>query len=727
MRILCVLGVLLFAGGAEAQPAFRIARTARPPRLADYLSGTPPHGQTPIGGFVQREPADGKPSSERTEAYLSYDDDHLYVVFVCHDSEPAKLRARMTRREDFFGDEVVGVILDTFHDRRRSYLFLTNPYGIQMDGITAEGRDDDYSFDTLWHSEGQLTPFGYVVRIAIPFKSLRFSGLERQTWGFALGRIIPRADETAFWPYITNKVAGFGQQLAALEGLEGISAGRNIQLIPYGAFAGARFLDAAGTGYETDADARTGLDAKVVVKDAFTIDAAINPDFSQVESDEPQVTTNQRFEVFFPERRPFFIENATYFDTPINLFFSRRVADPQFGGRITGKTRGWALGALAMDDRAPGRGLPDADPHSGDRAGIGIVRAQRDVGEQSSVGVFLTSRGFGSASNRVASIDGSVKLTKNTFASAQAVVSRTDAGAEAARAGGAFLAMIRRSSRTWGYATRYQDISPDFRATLGFVPRVDMREVHQSGYRSWWPNRRIVRVGVDGVVSGLWSHNQSDAGRDSQSRLQDWAAAPGFNVQFKGQTSVDTGHREAMERFEGREFRKRRTNIGVGTEFLKWLGVSAGARFGTDINFFPPEGVAPFLADARDASVRVTLRPAARLRMEQRYLFNALSRGGRSIFTNHIFRTRANYQFTRAFSMRAILDYSALSAEASLVALSRDRRCTGDVLFTYLLHPGTALYVGYTDRYLNDDEQPSPRLRSSARQVFVKASYLLRF
>ena len=728
--IVCIAFVILTAGNALAQPTLRIARVSQPPDIEQYLDGNPPAGQTPVTNFIQRDPTDGAPATQRTEAYASYDDRHLYVIFVCHDSAPSKVRARLTRREDFGGDDFVGILLDTFHDRRRAYVFIANPNGIQLDGVTAEGQDDDFSFDTLWKSEGRLTPFGYVVRMEIPFKSLRFPAAPSQTWGIAFAREIPRANETAFWPAITNRVAGFAQQLATLEGLERISPGRNIQLIPYGTFTGARFLDSLGRTYDTDTDGRVGLDAKFVLKDAFTLDVTVNPDFSQVESDEPQVTINQRFEVFFPERRPFFIENATYFETPINLVFSRRIADPQFGTRLTGKAGGWALGAFVIDDRAPGRLLARDAPAFGDRAAAGIVRVQREFGQQSAVGFLATSRDFGTTFSRVASADGRVKLNDNWIAQGQLTLSQTADGIRPKATGGALEASLRRSSRTWGYAGRYTDIGPDFRAPLGFVRRVDMRETAQSVYRNWFPGGRVLRFGSELATSAIWDHDGV---------LQDWFVSPDFSVEFAGQTELEFEHDQSMERFAGTEFRKHSTGFAVSSDRLRWLSVSAGFETGTEINFFPGGGLAPFLASAREASMRVTLRPLAQMRIEQQYLFSALSlrdpiagrpldRPGDSIFTNHIVRTRVNYQFSRSFSLRAIVDYATVAANESLIDESRDRRLTGDVLFTYLLNPGTAVYVGYTDRYARDElDAFSNSLRSSGRQVFVKASYLLRF
>ncbi len=732
--------IVLAAGAAAAQqapppvpaspPTLRISRVSEPPRLEDFLDGGPPAGLTPITGFVQRQPGDGVPASQKTTAYLAYDDVHLYAVFVCEDTEPNRIRARLTRREDISEDDSVALLLDTFHDKRRSYLFIVNPHGIQLDGIVSEGQEDDYSFDTLWKSEGRLTPFGYVVRIELPFKSLRFPAAEKQTWGVALARLIPRTNEDAFWPYITRRVAGVGQQLATLEGLERISPGRNMQLIPYGVFAGARVFDArpGGGRYTTDGDARIGLDGKIVMKDAFTLDLALNPDFSQIESDEPQVTINQRFEVFFPERRPFFIENATYFETPIQLVFSRRIADPQFGARVTGKSGGWALGALAIDDRAPGRRFVPDDPAFGDRAGIAIVRAQRDFGEQSSVGVLATSRDFAGTFSRVASADGRWKLNDNWVAQGQAAFSQTREAAAGAESGGALSASINREARGFSYFASYLDISPQFRAPLGFVRRVDTRQFEQQLEYNWRPEGKpVLRYGPELSMLANW---------DYAGRLQDWEVNPEFDLELTRQTYLFAGHEQSFELFEGIEFRKHATDFNFQSHWFSWLSGGGGFAWGTEINFFPGEGIRPFLASGREAEVSVTLRPGSQLRVQQSYLYSGLStRGtGATIFTNHILRSRLTYQFTRTLSMRAIVDYESVRPNAALVDLDDERELTGDVLFTWLLNPGTAVYVGYTDRYERFDpfERPlddrrRPRLRSTGRQVFVKASYLFRF
>jgi len=342
--ILALTCVVLWApGSAEAQapgrlaaPELYIPHVERPPTLEDFAGMRPSRevdGKLArVEGLIQRTPRDGQPASQRTEVYLGYDDENLYVIFVCFDSEPERIRARLGRREDVFSDDVVEVMLDTFNDKRRAYAFVTTPRGIQRDAIWTEGQGFDGSFDTLWHTRGQITDAGYLAWFSIPFKSLRFPSTPQQTWGVILRRDIPRVNESSHWPHVSSAVEGRLNQAATLRGLEHISPGRNLQFIPYASFRSFRapdFRDPAQPRFAEEAgEVQAGVDAKIIFQDSLVLDITANPDFAQVESDEPQVTVNQRFEVFFPEKRPFFLENAGYFKTPFNLVFTRRIADP---------------------------------------------------------------------------------------------------------------------------------------------------------------------------------------------------------------------------------------------------------------------------------------------------------------------------------------------------------------------------------------------------------------
>src|SRR6266513_932233 len=393
----------------------------------------------------------------------------------------------------------------------------------------------------------------YAVFFSVPFKSLRFSSDRQQTWGVALYRVILRKSEYDYWPYVTQRVAGLTQQFAPVDGLEKVSPGRNIQLIPYGLLANNHFLNQPSggpPGFVDKYEHRAGLDAKFVSQDALTFDLTLNPDVSQVESDDPQVTVNQRFAVFFPEKRPFFIENAGFFVTPINLFFSCRVADPQFGSRVTGKVGKWTLGALVIDDRQPGQGFTSGPYDT--RAVDGVVRVTREFGNQSYVGGFFSSRDFADTSNRVASLDARLKFSKNWVVDIQGVHSWTrqdlNAGqncmsfrasnpAWGSQQGNALWADASYSGRHFSFSTNYNDFSPNFCTELGFVNRIDIRQNNAFGAYFWRPeNSKVVDFGPTASETVDWNHNNI---------LEDWQAAVGFQVDGTKQTTLSINRGEA--------------------------------------------------------------------------------------------------------------------------------------------------------------------------------------
>ena len=713
----------------ESPRTLTIPRASHPPRIEEFLHGALPRPGVRVTGFRQREPGDGVPVSEPTTAWLSYDDRNLYVVFVCQE-EPARLRANMAKREDISNDDQVAVYLDTFRDLQHAYLFQVNPLGIQADAIFTEGqKDPDFTFDTLWYSEGRLTEDGYVASISIPFKSLRFANETEQTWGIALLRTIPRNNETSYWPYVTARTKGILQQLARMDGLSGISPGRNLQLIPYGTFTNDRLLNSSQPGLATQNDARAGMDAKAVLGNALTLDVTLNPDFSQVESDDPQVTVNQRYEVVFPEKRPFFLENASYFQTPISLVFSRRIVDPEFGAKLTGKIGHWDLGVLASDDRAPGGSVSIGDPQYGSRAADGILSLRREFGNQSSAGMLATTQDLGSSSNRVVSFDTRLRLAPTWFFTGQAVRSYDRRAGSSRTQGSAYLADLLRSGRHFTYEASYTDYSPDFEAKLGYIKRVDLRQTeHYAGYL-WKPEGgRILDFGPSVAGSVDWDH---------RGVLQDWYGSTGFSMDFKGPSGFKATRYEYFERYLDHPFRYDKNNLYFYTGWLRWLYLYGTLNRGSGVNYDPAGTLIPFLGKTVDASFGMTLRPKPRLKLDEIYYYDRFeSFSGPVVYTNHLWRTKLNYQFTRALSLRGIVDYYAVLPNAGLIRQERYKQLTGDILLTYLLNPGTALYIGYNNRHENlalDPEMPftlrrygSPNYLTNS-QIFIKLSYLLRF
>jgi hypothetical protein len=749
-------------------PVLVIPRVAQPPTLEDFLDMKPSRAWEGVlakaDGFIQRLPSDGAPSTQRTDVYLGYDDVNLYCIFVAFDSEPRKVRAHMTPRDNIYGDERVDLFLDTFHDHRRAYVFTTNPFGIQMDGLWNEGQVNQYdrSFDTVWHSRGQLTNRGFVVWMAIPFKSLRFPATRAQEWGIVLIRWIPRTNESATWPRVSTRIEGRLNQGATLKGLENISPGRNIQLIPYGFLRSFRALDTrdplAPRFVHKHAEPDAGLDGKFVLKDSFALDVAVNPDFSQVESDEPQVTVNRRFEVFFPEKRPFFLENSGFFDTPINLLFTRRIADPQFGVRLTGKKGPYAIGALLADDESPGKSVPPSDPLYGQRAYFGVARVSRDIFGQSSVGLMVTDREFKGSSNRVGGVDARFKLTRNWLASGQAVASATQLPDGSRIAGPAYRFRTRRDGRQFYYDLEYDDRSPGFLTQTGFLTessverplqggrgifrptlRADIRSVSQFAvYRFRPEGKHLISWGPNVLLNPIWDH---------QGRRLDMYHDYSLSWELAGATMLELFHltdREMLrpQDFAGlaanRTFSHHRQGIYFETSYHPRLTFRGEYSHGTFINVVPPSGREPSLANLRRCNATITWLPLTPLRIESTYILERLTdrQQGGNIFNNHIFRSKWGWQFSREASLRVILQYNAVLANPALTRLETTKNFNADFLFTYLLNPWTALYVGYNGNAQNLELVPTTggseivrvnRFTNDANQFFVKFSYLFRF
>jgi hypothetical protein len=724
-----------------------IPRVEHPPALEDFLGMGPVPALAgklaKVEGFIQRDPKDGQPASQRTVVYLGYDDKKLYVVFVAFDSEPRQIRARMTRRENISEDDQVEVMLDSFHDQRRAYSFVCNPLGIQLDRLYAEGSDYDTSFDTVWDSQGRLTPQGYVVWMAIPFRSLRFRA-SGSSWGLLFQRVIPRLNESSYWPRVSSRVNGLLNQEGTAEGLAHISPGRNIQLVPYGVFRSFRQVDDRDPQNpvfnNTAADGKAGLEGKVVLKDRLVFDFAVNPDFSQVESDEPQVTVNQRFEVFFPEKRQFFLENASFFDTPVTLLFTRRIADPLLGLRLTGKVGPYAIGALFADDRSPGKLVPDSDPLSGKHAYFGIVRVNRDVGKGSTVGLIYADREFQGEFNRVGGVDLRWKLGKNWTGNAQAIASSTQNLDGTFSAGPAYRIYARRDGRKLFFDTFFLDDSPGFVTRTGFFQRPDLRRFSNFFRYQFRPEgKRLISHGPAAFQESLWSHNGT--------RLEHFINV-NYSFQFARQTSFGAFINVERERLRPSDFSALPANQDYpihhhgffgSTSFFPQLSFYGEAGWGTETNFVPAAGP-PVSARENYFNGGLTLHPVMRLTIDNTYILSRLRSGptGANIFNNHIIRSKWNYQINRELSVRFITQYVTTLANSEFTSLQTTKNLNFDFLVTYLLHPGTGLYVGYNSNLQNLD--PSLRLDpngnflrtrglgiNDARQFFLKASYLFRF
>ena len=777
-----------------------------------------------VTGFTQRNPYDGQAASEPTEAYLGYDQKNLYAVFVCFD-DPGKVRARMSNREDIYDDDQVEIMLDTFHDRRRAYAFQTTPLGVQWDAIWTEASREeqtsghfDTSFDTVWDSHGKVTDKGFIVLISIPFKSLRFPSTKAQQWGVILYRGINRKNEDSFWPQVSRRIEGRLGQAATLYGLEGISPGRDVELIPYGLLRGYHALndvDPTNPFFQNAAlQGQPGMDAKFVFHDHFTLDLTANPDFSQIESEDPQITVNQRYAVYFPEKRPFFLENEDFFRTPLDLFFTRSIGDPSAGIRLTGKDGPYSLGIISTDDRSPGLAEPYNNPLTGIRSYFTIARVSRDIFRQSSVGLLYTDWECPSTHefNRIGGVDSRIKFNQNWTLDGQAVTSSSNitgnvvspnyqannceanyypfssgnTGSGNYFAGPADRVELRRDGLHLTYDGYYNDISPGFVSIPGFINRVDIRETYQELDYRFRPKHGWVQA---------WGPSLNTRFDFDHTGLRlDTFYAPYLSISGKGHTVIHLRPFEefrerlrpqdfcflgyanycpsTMTQFGNQDYHEHQTGATIQNSYFKRATFAASYYWGDGPNFeavpdAPPTAPTPynqpFLSREDTGAASLILRPMQPLKIENTYLFerlrtkesaylyeDSLTPGvGHSILNDHIIRSKWNWQFTPQLSIRMILQYNDLLAGTPLPGtglssspytyLPTEKQFNADFLVTYLLHPGTAVYVGYNSDLQNLNVMQSTASQPGAvtntakgflndsRQFFVKASYMFRF
>jgi hypothetical protein len=782
----------------ERNRPVRVPRFSSAPVIDGRLDDVVWRSAAMFADFVQTQPGDNVAPSRRTEAFLGYDSRNLYVAFRAFD-EPANIRSTVAQRDNVFEDDNVRIVLDTFNDQRRAYILIFNALGIQADGILTEGRGEDYSVDIVMESKGEINQEGYVVEVAIPFKSLRYEAGGDRQWGLHLARRIKRFNnELDSWMPLSRDRSDFLGQAGRITGLDGIDTERQLEIIPSLTLSqtGTRvrtlpfsFLDLnpgaidPGRFRNDGLDFDPGLTVKFSLTPAITLDFALNPDFAQVEADETVVTANQRFPIFFEEKRPFFLERIDIFQTRMNVVNTRAIVDPDVAVKLTGRRGRNTFGLLLASDNAPGNFSEDErnalnecvarreiDPTINcgsierllDRnALIGVLRLRRDVGRDSNVGMFATSYNFIERRNQLGGFDGRFRLDPQTIAEFQVVGTHSrrffydpDLNRRTYRTGNGFgySYALDRSGRNFGFVFNGVGRTRDYRADVGFTPRVNTNQ-HRAFFRySTEPqaNRTIVSRRLS---------NQAFVSHDWDGRLQNWQYGPQFMVQFQRQTFVGAGGEIGYERLFEEEFGPRRSATQTGAFFgadpersayyrtlygfiesnfnRQYSGelviihvwnafdfdFGAGPRFprvspAALINPNAPRD--PGTGNQFRIEAEFRYQPTAALSISLDYTKSRLTRDdtGLVAFNDNIYSLRSVYQFTRNSFARARLDYSTL-----------DARMRAQVLFGYTPNPGTALYIGYNDDLNRNGFNPftgqlEPGFRRNGRTFFIKMSYL---
>ncbi|HVX57798.1 MAG TPA: DUF5916 domain-containing protein, partial [Candidatus Saccharimonadales bacterium] len=532
----------------------RIPSLSQPPKLEDFIGSElrgGAAGMLRIHNFVQRYPADGSPPNEPTTAFVGYTHDSLFVAFVCSDHTPHQVRAHMLARDSMSNDDSVQLFLDTFHDQRRAFFFESNPLGIQADAMYSEQSGYDFSFDTVWDTWGKRTRNGYVVLMRIPFASLYFEKAdpgEMRTWGIILARNVSHTDESDYWPRSNHDIAGRLTQDMEIEGFRDIEKGQNLQFQPYLMARSLRQLnsvDPLNPYFENKhLQGYGGLDAKFILHNSLVLDTTLNPDFSQVGIDNPAVP-NQRFPPYFAEVRPFFIENSSYFMTPISLYYTNNIVKPQFGARLTGKLGSWAMGILGVDDRSPGLSVPAGHPGFDSRAHYYVARINRDVGSWANAGVIYSDREYTNSYNRVGGVDYRLRLKDRWTVTGQGVTSDTHnlsnntAGEQYCEnyalscSGQAWTQEVSYVDLHWNWWANYSDTSAGFVTDTGFFQRPDIREPSgKIGYTFRPSSGVLLSHGPSLYAERIWDHTGLPL---------DLYLHPSYYLNFRHSTNLSVG------------------------------------------------------------------------------------------------------------------------------------------------------------------------------------------
>lgn len=712
------------SGLVAGRPIVRPWPTGDPPAIDGRLDDPVWRNATRITDFVQTSPTDGGAPTEATEVWMAYDRSHLYVAFYAHYSDVALIRANRVDRDRTMRDDVMAVMFDTFMDQQRAYRFSVNGYGVQSDAILnadggggpGGGGGGDTSWDTLFDTGGMLVADGWTAEMRIPFKSLRYPARaegQPHSWGFQIQRSIGSKDETLVWSPVSRDIAGFMRQMGLLTGMTDLSTSRNLEILPTMTAIQIGSLDESTGAFGDDAlEPDVGVNVKYGVTSNLTLDFTYNPDFSQIESDRPQIAVNQRFPLFFPELRPFFLEGRELFDTigPINLVHTRTIVDPRHGAKLTGKVGRAAIGLLVANDEAPGKRDDAADPASGRTAQSVLGRARYDLYSESYVGAIFTDRAFMDAYSRLAGVDGRFRLGQThslQFIAAQAD-NLTESGE--ARSGSELEIAMRRQSRNLDYGATYSSVDPDFDTESGFVRRVDVRRLDGNVSYTWWPERTLISWGPS--LSYLRNY-------DHRGLLQDEDVATGLNLRFAQNVFVRANARREMERFADVSFRKTSYSVGGGINTSRAISLNYGLSWGDAIRYTSE----PFLGRSLGYDVQVNVQPTSRLRANVSLDASRLTdpRTHTEVFDVKILRALTTYQFSDRLLVRNITEYNTYDDALGV-----------NLLLTYRVNAGTVLYAGVDDRLrdgrrLNDVVFPTSGLERTRRAFFLKFQYLFRY
>ena len=718
-----------------------------------------------LTGFTTYNPVDGRPAADSTEVRLWYASDALYVGIRAW-ARAGTVRATLAERDRIQNDDWVALHLDTFNDRRRSFVFVVNPLGVQSDGMRSEQSPGpgvskaalqavDLSQDYVWQSKGRLLDGGFEVEMRIPFKSIRYQMGDAQDWGLQIVRQTQNTGYLDTWAPTSRARQGFLPQAGYLRGLGGMKRGLVLDVIPTSVttITGGPQSSAVptwryGARSEASGDVRWGLSANL------TVNATVNPDFSQVETDVGQIPGDVRFANFFPELRPFFVEGSEQFDAPNKLVNTRSIVQPLGALKLTGKLPRTDIGVLSALDATSSSADKRTHPL------FTILRMRRDIGTESNAGLVYTDRVEGAKFNRVAGFDSRIQFGRvYSFETRLAGSVTRDS---TTRTGGLWESNLGRTGRGYGFRYGLQAFSPKFATQSGFVNRVDFvkGQINQRftsfGKRGGWWDQRQHFV----TATTLWTYNgfarlnaplEMKISVDNSLQIRGgWTVRVTPDVQwvsfdprrYASAFVVASNRRDTIAFTPSGQQQTRNVTFGLTTPQWRKFGATVSTIAGSEPEFFETATVR-----RRDFEATVDVRPTPRVRVGTllRYQQFVRERDGTVFSTQVVPRLRLEYQFSRALFMRFVgqvesRDRSVLrdprteqpllsrssNGVYSTQAAKRSLLGRADWLMSYLPSPGTVVYLGYGTALDATSTMRPGDARRTSDGAFAKVSYLFR-
>jgi hypothetical protein len=687
----------------------------------------------PIELTTETSPGENVPAPVETHAYLVEDGTRLLIAFDARDPDPKSIRAYLRDRDRAFNDDFVGIVIDSFGDQRYAYEFFANALGVQMD-LTNDDvtQRESTSWDAIWDSAGKINSQGFVVEMAIPLSQLRFRSTNgERTWGIDVLRFRPRADQTR----ISNNALERGRncylcQFSRIRGLEGVEPGKNLQIVPSltTSRTDQRPNPATDPWQRGDFKSDAGLDVRWGMTKALTANLTLNPDFSQVEADVAQLDINNQFALFYPESRPFFLEGADYFSTPIQAVFTRTIADPRIGVKLTGQPSDSTLGVFAAEDEVTNLLFPgalDSSTTSLSESNDAFVgRYSRNTAGGAQLGALFTSRSGDGYHNHVGGLDGLMRIGGRHTFRAQYLLSDTeypDATATSfSQPLGSFDGAARQLRYTFNHRDWYADLThknfdTGFRADAGFLPQVGIEQDELESQRIWQRSAREqkwkqIRVGLSATKT---------VGKDGQ--LLDRRIEPSVSFNGPMQSFLQFGGGPGKRYWNGQMFEGNSVFFYGQIRPRGGLSVQLFARGGKQVDF----------ANTRLAD-EITLRPKVEWNVNQHLLvrlqhtYDRLDmEDGQRIFKANLSDLRVTWQFNVRSFVRLTTQRQDIERNVAVYAdpttQAHSLTVGAQFLYSYKVNPQTVVYVGYADNSLEDDSLLD--LTRTNRTLFAKLSY----